>query len=414
VKPTTWFIFSLLLAVSCLDEPDCYQLNNNKIGIAFRVMGSSLLDTLALVSVDVEGIRFSDFDSVLATGGDFQLNFFQDNTGFIFTRPGRTDSLKLGYRVQPQFVSEDCGSRYLLSELQSLENTFDSVRIVSKTPSRSGGRHVEIFRCPKPDTIAIAFRQLTTAGTTTLSSNFIGVDFNGITRDDGVVLYENKRATTVKLPVMLDVGATKYTLDLKDTVRYPEPRQLSITYDITTEQRYTPCGTQSFVTNLALASSDFDSVSIVRDANLIQKRTLEDPITTNLQIYRFPDTNLLQISFRKPLLTGTIPPQDTVDIASIRTDYSEDIFYADSAGVLSVQLPLNPLATTTTFYLDYADETPTDTVALSYVTELRNFSQNQKTLTFFSQLTKQGEAANIKVTRTSVPYPPVTNIEITH
>ena len=76
------------------------------------------------------------------------LNYFEDETTFFFD-PSDTvhHFLRLGYVSQAQFVSENCGEKFVLSELQILETTYDSVRLVRDTPNSQGGIiHIEIFQ----------------------------------------------------------------------------------------------------------------------------------------------------------------------------------------------------------------------------------------------------------------------------
>jgi hypothetical protein len=39
MKKTGLFAFTLIVAVSCLNEPDCYQLNNDTVVIYFKIIG---------------------------------------------------------------------------------------------------------------------------------------------------------------------------------------------------------------------------------------------------------------------------------------------------------------------------------------------------------------------------------------
>ena len=39
MKKTGLFTFILIVAVSCLNEPDCYQLNNDTVVIYFKIIG---------------------------------------------------------------------------------------------------------------------------------------------------------------------------------------------------------------------------------------------------------------------------------------------------------------------------------------------------------------------------------------
>ena len=65
------------------------------------------------------------------------------------------------------------------------------------------------------------------------------------------------------------------------------------------EQRYRPCGIQTFVNELAIKGEHtFDSISFGLNANDEPARTLEDPHIANLRIYDCPPTNLMQVNFR--------------------------------------------------------------------------------------------------------------------
>jgi hypothetical protein len=56
-----------------------------------------------------------------------------------------TKSLKVGYKTQTRFISEECGSEQVLYDLSILETDFDSVRIVNNRLTTSKTTNVEIF-----------------------------------------------------------------------------------------------------------------------------------------------------------------------------------------------------------------------------------------------------------------------------
>src|SRR5690242_20524563 len=39
MKRLSWFVCFSIFAVSCLDQPDCYQLNNNVAAFGFKIIG---------------------------------------------------------------------------------------------------------------------------------------------------------------------------------------------------------------------------------------------------------------------------------------------------------------------------------------------------------------------------------------
>lgn len=147
VNKYAWFLFLLLIVTGCLDEPDCYLLNNNIIGISFKKIEDSSADTVAVT-------RFGTLEPPLVFSSDtiltrlyLPLNHFQDETAYIFEDAEGRHILRLGYVSQAQFVSENCGEKFVLSTLRVLEHSFDSVRLVTDTPTREGSAiNIEIFQ----------------------------------------------------------------------------------------------------------------------------------------------------------------------------------------------------------------------------------------------------------------------------
>jgi hypothetical protein len=148
VRVSTWLLFFMLMTVSCLDEPDCYSLNNYIIGIGFKKISTSKGDTVVFKSVTTEEPPLLFYDSAAFSRIVLPLNYFQDETTFYFQEEDTVRFLRLGYTSQPQFVSENCGERFVLSNLRVLQHTFDSVRLVHDAPTRTAGlvNQIEIFR----------------------------------------------------------------------------------------------------------------------------------------------------------------------------------------------------------------------------------------------------------------------------
>ena len=147
VKTSAWFLVFLLLAAACLDEPDCFSLNNDLIGISFKKLADRSIDTVEFTRIRViePPLLFSE-DTVSSV--TLALNYFENETTFFFESEDTTRMLRLGYISQLQFVSEDCGEKFVLSRLRVLEHSFDSVRLVSDVPTRDGAAatQIEIFQ----------------------------------------------------------------------------------------------------------------------------------------------------------------------------------------------------------------------------------------------------------------------------
>lgn len=136
-----------LMATACLDEPDCYQLNNYIVGIAFKKLADSKADTVSFLSFGtVEPLQQFYGDTTLSRLF-LPLNYFVDETTFYFETPDTVRLLRLGYLSQVQFVSEECGEKFVLSKLRVLEHSFDSVRLVLDTPTEEARvTQIEIFQ----------------------------------------------------------------------------------------------------------------------------------------------------------------------------------------------------------------------------------------------------------------------------
>src|SRR6186713_2105740 len=127
-----WFVLFLLMAVSCLDQPDCFRQNINLMGLSFKKISGGKADTLdVMVAVDAVG-KF--YDGVLTTGLSLPLDYLNNQTSFSFSirEKGyladevKTYSLVFGHDSKPQFVSEECGQRFVVSNLRINSKTFDS------------------------------------------------------------------------------------------------------------------------------------------------------------------------------------------------------------------------------------------------------------------------------------------------
>src|SRR5688572_14463710 len=124
MKKLGWFAFFLIFFASCLDDPDCYQLHNDIVGVTFRVMGTGKGD-----SVFVKNAETQNFDH--KPSYSYQLNYFVEAATIPFIGKDKTNFLSFAYTVKNQFISEDCGSAFVLSGLNIFQHDFDSARVIS-------------------------------------------------------------------------------------------------------------------------------------------------------------------------------------------------------------------------------------------------------------------------------------------
>lgn len=148
VKKIFLFIVSAIIAAACLDEPDCYQLNNQIVGIGFKKLTDGTADTVSIIGLGTldPPILFSE-DTLDLSRIFLDLNYFKNETTYFFRDFETFDTLKLGYVSQAQYVSESCGEKFVLSHLKVLDHTFDSVRLVTDVPTGNGSSiQIEIFQ----------------------------------------------------------------------------------------------------------------------------------------------------------------------------------------------------------------------------------------------------------------------------
>lgn len=343
IKKVAWFLFFALLAVSCLDEPDCYNLNNNVIGISFRKLADNKADTVAMVGVTIDGTDSVFYPFRLVTGVELPLNFYASESEISFQRLNRdaaiTDRLLLAYRSQIQFVSEDCGERFLISNLEVLESDFDSIQVVNASPGNTTSTNLVVYRCPQTDLMRVGFRQLN------MDEDSIGtlmdVFVDGILTDFSPdVLYPDDTANAFLLPLNPAATSARYDFDFTSGSGH-----VTMGYRTVETTRYNLCGTQLFFADLAVVDSDFDKVIVVKDS-------IQDPPVTNILLQRCPDTNLVRIAFREEAGEGAanVP----VGVTGITADYTTETFYPN-ATVSSVTLPLNDQADVTRFSIAFEE-----------------------------------------------------------
>jgi hypothetical protein len=399
MKKLTWFTFFLIFTLSCLDEPDCFQLHNDIIGVTFRVIGTGQGDSVLLKDATDKYVTVTSFmDS---------LNYFVEEGTFIFEEVDTTRSLSFAYTVKNQFISEECGSSFVLSDLRVLEHQFDSVRIVNSSPTKTGGPNIDIYRCPETDTLTIDFNQLfaTTDGVTLSNprSSYLGHNFTSITNLEKTFELVPGTAATVKLPVNLTKNSGTFIFE---TDRSQDT--LEVTYDRVTERRYRPCGVQTFVSNVTIAENSFDSVSYGLD-NLDEPiRSLLDPQVANLRVFRCPPTNLLKVDFvTSPNVLST------VTIKSITGDHFEGDLVTDPISLNTITLPVDLDSDISTFRIEYEDNSA-ETLSVQYTRASLNLF-NACPDPVITALREATDAANISVivNGTTLQFPAVKNVEIT-
>lgn len=148
MRRSAWFLVFMLITAACLDEPDCFHLNNDLVGISFKKLSDSKTDTVYLSRTGTETPSLVFYADTVLSRITFPLNYFENETTFLFEDTSLTvRRLRIGYKSQAQFVSENCGEKFVLTDLRVLEHSFDSVRLLRDAPSSEPGAiHIEIYQ----------------------------------------------------------------------------------------------------------------------------------------------------------------------------------------------------------------------------------------------------------------------------
>jgi Family of unknown function (DUF6452) len=279
MKKAIWFTFLAAIAISCLDNPDCFRLNNGEFGINFRVMGFGA-DTTTINNATISGTNIVVVSEVPSSIG-LPLDPLADSLNYIFNWANdSTDFLSLGYTSQIQFVSADCGERHVFEGLTVLDHSFDSISVYSTKPTNPSSVNIQVFRCARPNFFGLKFKQRVTSTTskdTAVAIQYIKPHF----AKDSIAYDADTEVTTVYLPLDRAVDKAQYTFHFASG----ETRELNMNYTRQTRQWAThSCGTTVLFSamKVVLTNSATDLIQDTTRYKFINKSTI-DPAILNLE-----------------------------------------------------------------------------------------------------------------------------------
>jgi len=140
-------IFLVVVAVSCLEKPDCINKKNNIVGITFKSMNTNADTTFIIDSIRAQS-AVPHFEAPGQVGKiAIPLDYLNDTTSYVMEIEDTVYHLVLTYTVQPEYVAEDCGERFVLNNLRVADHNFDSVRVVQGQPGIDAtASNLQIFR----------------------------------------------------------------------------------------------------------------------------------------------------------------------------------------------------------------------------------------------------------------------------
>lgn len=271
LKKSFWFI-GLLCVASCLDEPDCFQLSNNYIGISFKKIFDGKADTVSFIGISTPSSDSIFYPLTRASSIQLELNPFESFTNFdLETFFIASFQLDVEYRSTAQFVSDNCGIRTTLSKMNIASHNFDSLRIINPLLKNPANINLEVYRCPRTNQLKISFKKLS-GGAEVADS----VQLANVTADYPVNFYfPGGKITTVNVPLNPSANSTVFTFEFTDG----SVKTLSVQHTRTTFNEIVPCGDLTLFSKLVNAGSTFSQVIPARDS-------IQDPPMTNFAIYK--------------------------------------------------------------------------------------------------------------------------------
>ena len=388
------FCLAGFLAGSCYEDPDCIDLRSDYVGFTFKKLFDKQVDTVAVVGITTSGTDsvFYQFTNV-AGPIRLPLNVAASSQSFAFDLAGGPHALEVGYEAKPQFESVTCGPRFVLTHLNVPSHSFDSVRVTNPVAVGSEtGSNIDIYRCPITNNFKISFRQWyadDNANGVSLTERLHGVRLDYLP----FTYYPGAEVGAVVVPLNLSGTGTNILIDSKASGL----SNLEIGYKLETANLLAVCGTQVFVKNIEVnGTSGYDFIRV-------QKDSITDPPTTNIAMFRCPQTNLIELQ-----LAGA--PQEGIRIKKVTAGYTPEIFYQDSLATTLV-LPLDGSQAATSYSIEF--EAFARHITFGYNRTLQAF-HGKCAQTLFSdvQVLSSDFTTPPVVKNDSIQFPSVVNFEI--
>lgn len=251
IKRTLWFFVFALMAISCLDQPDCFSLNNNYVGVSFKKLSNRTADTIGITRVFLPEANVEFLPTAVVTSFDIPLNLYNNATSVLVEAGGAVYDLKMDYELKTQFVSEACGGRFLLSGLRAASESFDSIRVAVATPKSQNiaGTNIEVFRCPNTSHLKLQFAAAVTI--TTIEATHLGT-----------LPGPAEAITSLVLPLNTDASESTFVFTFSDETE----KTMTVGYERVTDELFNACGEQVLISALALGNHTFTTATLVRPA----------------------------------------------------------------------------------------------------------------------------------------------------
>jgi len=143
-----FIIYILLLFASCVDDELCVGEGTNIV----KVKIFDINDPTTPLAVTFDGIDVSGDPEVFPTYADSTLSAInltvdpnEIYTRYILHTSTRSDTLEIGYAVQPKLISPTCGPELLFSQLEVIRHSLDSLYIEESQIEREVETNIRIY-----------------------------------------------------------------------------------------------------------------------------------------------------------------------------------------------------------------------------------------------------------------------------
>ncbi|HMP98139.1 MAG TPA: hypothetical protein PKC24_00070 [Cyclobacteriaceae bacterium] len=265
------FLFSVWLLGACVNEPDCLDQRITDVQFAFRKMFDGRADTVFISGIQIEGRPEIFWPNRLSAGVIMPMNPYGNEIRYFIEQASGTKQLDLTYNRRLQLITEDCGERILLEDVQIVAHNFDSVRVINLEQSNPVAR-VEIFRCPQPRDFRFIFRTFD-ANDNKISEQVLVESISANFIEEPILSNANIRAANLPLNLNDDVAAYyfEFPSGARDT--------LFISYNALQRNLFKVCGATTLYNQLDVVYSTFGETVVVRDS-------IREPAIINIEIFR--------------------------------------------------------------------------------------------------------------------------------
>lgn len=391
-------IFCLIsfFAGSCYEDPECIDLRNDLVGFSFKKLFDNQVDTVGVLGITISGSDsvFYEFTNVV---GSIQvpLDVSATSQSFVFDLLNGTYSMTMDYSSKPQFESVECGPRFVLTDLNVSQHSFDSVQVTSSVAVNSeGGSNITIYRCPITNNFKISFRQLLADDES--NGDALTEDLHGVRPDYiPLIYYPDTEATSVVVPLNPSSNTTSVLIDSKESGL----SRLDITYQFETASIFDVCGNQDFIKDIEVnGTTSYDFLKV-------QKDSITDPPTTNVALFKCPQTDLINLQ-----LTGV--PEEGIQINKVTAGFTSEVFYEDSV-TTSLVLPLDASQSQTDYTIEF--ENGAKQISFGYLRTVEIFHEQCEQTLFSSLEVLSSDFTTPPVTKSdSIQFPTIVNFEITN